>query len=153
MKGAESFKPDYTTRYEVGRTIDNYSVGEVVSSKNPKYPVGAIVTGFLGLEEFTRVSADQDLEIIEGARESKLPLSYHIGALGMPVSLTLQCSVQRQSGKTRMRGIISIELTLRFLLCRDSLLMVLLSKLDNQKLERRSMCPLRQVPSVSSLDR
>ncbi|KAG0222593.1 NADP-dependent leukotriene B4 12-hydroxydehydrogenase [Mortierella sp. GBAus27b] len=84
MKGAESFKPDYTTRYEVGRTIDNYSVGEVVSSKNPKYPVGAIVTGFLGLEEFTRVSADQDLEIIEGARESKLPLSYHIGALGMP---------------------------------------------------------------------
>ncbi|KAK3829112.1 MAG: hypothetical protein J3Q66DRAFT_395326 [Benniella sp.] len=84
MKPAESFKPDYTTRYEVGKTIDNYAVGEVVASKNPKYPVGAVVSGFLGLEEYTRVLANQSLAIIEDARTSKLSLSHHVGALGMP---------------------------------------------------------------------
>ena len=86
MKPAESFKPDYTTRYEVGKTIDNYAVGEVVASKNPKYPVGAVVSGFLGLEEYTRVLANQSLAVIEDARTSKLSLSHHVGALGMPVS-------------------------------------------------------------------
>ncbi|KAG0006702.1 hypothetical protein BGZ65_004947 [Modicella reniformis] len=84
MKPSKGFKADYTSRYEIGKTIDNYSVGEVIASKNPKYPVGAVVVGFLGLEEYTRVPANQSLKIIEGARESKLPLSYHVGALGMP---------------------------------------------------------------------
>lgn len=88
MKVADGFKADYTTRYEIGKTIDNYAVAEVVASKNPKYPVGAVVVGFLGLEEYTRVPAGQSLTIIKDARESKLSLSHYVGALGMPVSLT-----------------------------------------------------------------
>ena len=82
MKGAIV---SYVNRFVVGQPINNLVVAEVITSKNPKVPVGSIVVGFLGWEEYTRVSASNPLTIIEGARESKIPLSYYVGVLGMPV--------------------------------------------------------------------
>ncbi|KAF8931570.1 hypothetical protein BGZ58_007554 [Dissophora ornata] len=81
MKGATA---SYIGRFSAGQPIDNLAVAEVITSKNPKVPVGSIVVGFLGWEEYTRVPASNPLRIIEGARESKIPLSFYVGVLGMP---------------------------------------------------------------------
>ncbi|KAG0319279.1 hypothetical protein BGZ99_005208 [Dissophora globulifera] len=71
-------------RFPIGEPLDNHAIGEVVASKNPAVPVGSVVVGYLRFEEYTHVPAGHRLTIIEGARESKLPLSVNIGALGMP---------------------------------------------------------------------
>ncbi|KAG0309655.1 hypothetical protein BGZ99_000805, partial [Dissophora globulifera] len=71
-------------RYPLGEPMENRGLGEVIASKNPAVPVGSVVDGFLRSEEYTLVSAGSPLTIIEGARESKLPLSVYTGALGMP---------------------------------------------------------------------
>ncbi|KAF8931569.1 putative zinc-type alcohol dehydrogenase-like protein PB24D3.08c [Dissophora ornata] len=76
--------PAYTSRFTVGQPIENYGVGEVVASKNRRIPAGSIVVGFLGWEEYTRVHDSNSVTIIEGARESKIPLSFYVGVLGMP---------------------------------------------------------------------
>ncbi|KAF8939719.1 hypothetical protein BGZ58_008908 [Dissophora ornata] len=72
------------TSFTAGKPIDSLAVGEVVASRNPKFPVGSIVAGYLGWEDYTRVPATTQLEIIEGARESKIPLTSYVGVLGMP---------------------------------------------------------------------
>ncbi|KAG0367434.1 hypothetical protein BC939DRAFT_396636 [Gamsiella multidivaricata] len=81
MKG---FRANYISGFQIGQKFDNLGIGEVVASRNPKIPVGSIVVGFLGWEEYSRVPATSQLKIIEGARESKFPFSSWVGVLGMP---------------------------------------------------------------------
>ncbi|KAF9367401.1 hypothetical protein BGX21_007446, partial [Mortierella sp. AD011] len=54
--------------YQVGQTVDSYAVSEVVASKNAKFPVGTVVFGNLGVEEYSRVPESNNLKIIEDAR-------------------------------------------------------------------------------------
>ncbi|KAG0310829.1 hypothetical protein BGZ99_000125 [Dissophora globulifera] len=71
-------------RFNLDQVIINHAIGEVIASKNPNIPVGEIVYSYLGWEEYSVIPAGQYVEIIKNARESKLPLSARIGALGMP---------------------------------------------------------------------
>lgn len=75
----------YTAAFEIGAPLNASGVSEVVESKNASFPVGTIVTGFVGWEEYTVVAGAQGLRAVPNARESKIPLSAYIGVLGMPV--------------------------------------------------------------------
>ncbi|KAG0306414.1 hypothetical protein BGZ98_002419 [Dissophora globulifera] len=83
-KMRDSSKKSYSPAYEIGKPLDSRGVGEVIESKNDKYPVGSIVHAFVGWEEYSVVTAQSPTQIIQDARESKLPLSAYVGVLGMP---------------------------------------------------------------------
>lgn len=75
----------YTAGFKIGAPLDASGVSEVIESKNPAFPIGTIVTGFVGWEEHSVVAGAQGLRALPNARESKIPLSSYIGVLGMPV--------------------------------------------------------------------
>ncbi|KAF9320162.1 hypothetical protein BG006_002858 [Podila minutissima] len=72
--------------FEIGKPFSSGGVSEVIQSRNPRFTVGAIVVGEAGWEEYTHVTAaaSDGFNVIEGARESKVPLSSYIGVLGFP---------------------------------------------------------------------
>ncbi|KAF9404538.1 hypothetical protein BGZ94_004112 [Podila epigama] len=82
MNEGASFAPSF----DIGQPFTSSGVSEVLQSKNAKFPVGSIVKGQIGWEEYTYVpsSTTEGFEIIENARESKIPLSSYTGLLGMP---------------------------------------------------------------------
>ncbi|KAF9313674.1 hypothetical protein BG003_004922 [Podila horticola] len=75
-------KNSYVTSFELGKPFSSGGVSEVIQSRNPSFPVGAIVTG----EEYSHVpaAAVSGFKVVEGARDSKIPIRYWVGALGMP---------------------------------------------------------------------
>ncbi|KAI1302301.1 hypothetical protein EDD11_005636 [Mortierella claussenii] len=79
-----SMKAHYISWYEVGKPLDSGVIAEVVASKNAKYPVGTIVSGHLSWQEYTRVPANQPLQIINDPHHPKISLSSYLGVLGMP---------------------------------------------------------------------
>ena len=85
MKDVVSYVPSY----KVGEPLDSHGIAEVVESKNSKWPVGSLVVGpTIRWEERSVVSANAELEIIPAeSLDPRIPLSAHIGVLGMPVSV------------------------------------------------------------------
>lgn len=77
----------YIPSYKLNESLDSPGIAEVIESKNPKYPVGSIVTGpSIQWEERTVVDANRPLTILpRKAEHPNIPLSAHIGVLGMPV--------------------------------------------------------------------
>jgi len=69
--------------YEIGSPLNSYGIAEVVSSKNPAFPVGSIIYGNVRWEEFTVVPASviSTFQILPKARElaSRIPLSNYVG--------------------------------------------------------------------------
>ncbi|KAF9578885.1 hypothetical protein BGW38_005098, partial [Lunasporangiospora selenospora] len=74
----------YSPAFEIGKSLEARGVGEVIESKNPKFPVGSIVHAFTGWEQYTVVPDLPTTRIIPDAREVDLPLSNYVGVLGMP---------------------------------------------------------------------
>ncbi|KAG0367356.1 hypothetical protein BGZ54_003985 [Gamsiella multidivaricata] len=74
----------YTAGFELNKVLDASGVSEVIESKNNAYPVGTIVTGMIGWEQYTIIRGAKGLRVIPNARDSKIPLSAHVGVLGMP---------------------------------------------------------------------
>ncbi|KAF9426315.1 hypothetical protein BGZ76_002816 [Entomortierella beljakovae] len=81
-------KDSYVPSFEISDAFDSYGISEVIETKNPKFPVGTLVTGpFTRWEEYTVLptSSSSTLVILpEAVRNSKIPLSAYIGVLGMP---------------------------------------------------------------------
>src|SRR5262249_45779461 len=80
MRGRMSAAKSYAKPAEVGQPMVGGTVGEVMRSRHPQYPVGDIVLGFGGWQEYA---------ISNGAGLRKLdpkaaPLSTALGVLGMP---------------------------------------------------------------------
>ncbi|KAF9384287.1 hypothetical protein CPB97_005804 [Podila verticillata] len=75
----------YIPGFQLGKPLSSGGVSEVIQSRNPAFPIGAIVTGETNWEECSHVpaAAASRFKVLEDARESKLPLRHHIGALGM----------------------------------------------------------------------
>ncbi|KAF9907585.1 hypothetical protein EC991_010797 [Linnemannia zychae] len=75
----------YVPCFHIGSPLNGYGMGEVIQSKNPKYPVGSLVFGVITWENFSLIPPSfNNLIILPAAvRESKVPLSWHLGALGM----------------------------------------------------------------------
>jgi len=80
MRGRMSAAKSYAKPAEVGQPMVGGTVGEVVRSRHPQYPVGDVVLGFGGWQEYA---------ISNGAGLRKLdpkaaPLTTALGVLGMP---------------------------------------------------------------------
>lgn len=89
--------PTYLPPVGIGEVMRAAGMGEVVASKNPQYPVGQIVQGLLGWQEYAVVSDASFLtpvELTEGVSPSA-----HLGALGS-TGLTAWIGI-RDIGKPR----------------------------------------------------
>jgi len=87
MRGKMRSAKSYVAGFKIGEPLDGSGVSEVVDSKNASFPVGTIVTGMVGWEEYTVVAGAQGLRAIPHTPNSKIPLSAYIGVLGMPVRI------------------------------------------------------------------
>ncbi|KAF9336452.1 hypothetical protein BG006_008579, partial [Podila minutissima] len=74
----DDVKSLYTTTFELGKPFSSGGVSEVIQSRNPSFPVGAIVTGETNWEQYTHVRAADasGFKVVEGARDSKIPIRY-----------------------------------------------------------------------------
>ncbi|KAG0290586.1 hypothetical protein BGZ96_005953 [Linnemannia gamsii] len=81
MRNAKSYVPGF----QIGEAMTGYGVAEVKESKNAAFPVGTIVSGFTGWQQYSVIPGASGLRVIPGARESPIPLSAHLGVLGMPI--------------------------------------------------------------------
>ncbi|KAF9932666.1 hypothetical protein FBU30_007663 [Linnemannia zychae] len=89
MRNAKSYVPGF----QIGEAMSGYGIGEVVESKNDAFPVGEIVSGFTGWQEYSVIPGASGLRVLPGVRESPIPLSAHLGVLGMP-GLTAYASLK-----------------------------------------------------------
>lgn len=69
------------TVFPVGEPVTVRVVGVVDASRNPSFPEGTIVWGFLGWEEYTLVPGGRGLTAVDPALG---PISHAISVLGMP---------------------------------------------------------------------
>ncbi|GJJ72233.1 hypothetical protein EMPS_04590 [Entomortierella parvispora] len=93
----------YTAGFVLGQPMNGSGVSEVIESKNDAFPVGSIVTGMVDWSEYSVATGAQGLRIIPDGRNSKIPLSSHIGVLGMPgmtAYSSLQIIGQPKAGET-----------------------------------------------------
>ncbi len=79
MRGRLEETRSYAPSQPVGAVMIGGTVGAVVASRNPRHPVGQLVVGMGGWQQY-HVSDGSDLREVRGG----LPESVHLGAAGMP---------------------------------------------------------------------
>ncbi|KAF9439367.1 hypothetical protein BGZ76_000028 [Entomortierella beljakovae] len=84
MRGRMRNAKSYTPGFKIGGVLEAGGVSEVIESKNKSFPVGTVVTGMTGWEQYTVIPGGAGLRPISNPRNPKIPLSYYVGALGMP---------------------------------------------------------------------
>lgn len=89
--------PTYLPPVGIGQVMRAAGLGEVVASKNPNYPVGQIVQGLVGWQEYVVASDSAPLFAVDVA-DGVSPSAY-LGALGM-TGLTAWIGI-RDIGKPR----------------------------------------------------
>ena len=86
IRGFLDDRPSYLPPVALGAPINGMSLGEVVESNNPDWPVGTLLRTFAVWSEYYVVGADAlGIEKVEQA--PGVPLQHYMGALG-PVGLT-----------------------------------------------------------------
>ena len=83
MRGRMNEGKSYAACQPLGEVMIGGTVGEVVESRDPRYTAGDKVVGMGGWQEYAVVDANAPgaLRKVEG---SQVPLSYYLGAVGMP---------------------------------------------------------------------
>jgi NADPH-dependent curcumin reductase CurA len=84
MRPAET--KSYSPAFELNKPMNGHVVGEVIKSNNSGFKVGDYVYGNGPFEEYTHVTAAAAKRFVvrNEARDSGIPVSYFVGALGMP---------------------------------------------------------------------
>jgi NADPH-dependent curcumin reductase CurA len=86
IRGFLDDRPSYLPPVALGAPINGMSMGEVVASNNPTYPVGTLVRAFATWSDHYVIGADAlGLEVVHP--QPGVPLEHYMGALG-PVGLT-----------------------------------------------------------------
>ena len=83
MRGRMNDAKSYAAPQALGQVMQGGTAGEVVQSRSPKFQVGDKVVGMGGWQEYSVASADP----AGGLRKvdtTHVPLSYYLGAVGMP---------------------------------------------------------------------
>lgn len=80
MRGRMNDVESYVPPFAIGEVLQAGVVGEVIASRNDGFAEGDLVVGMLGWENYS-LSDGADLRKVEAG---ELPLSYHLGILGMP---------------------------------------------------------------------
>ncbi|KAJ1286594.1 hypothetical protein BS78_03G364400 [Paspalum vaginatum] len=83
MRGRmRDFHGSYIPPFKLGSPIEGFGVGRVVDSTHPGFGAGDFVSGMTGWEDYSLITKLEQLRKIQP--ESDIPLSYHLGLLGMP---------------------------------------------------------------------
>ena len=80
MRGRMNDAKSYVPPFQIGEVLQAGAVGQVVASNHSDFAEGDYVTGMLGWENYSVSDGTQLRKVEAGA----LPLSYHLGILGMP---------------------------------------------------------------------
>ena len=80
MRGRMNDTKSYVPPFQIGEVLQAGVVGQVTASNNSAYAEGDYVTGMLGWENYTVDDGSQLRKIEAGS----VPLSWHLGILGMP---------------------------------------------------------------------
>ena len=80
MRGRMVDRKSYVPPFQIGAVLQAGVVGRVVESRNPGFATGDYVNGMLGWQNYSLSSGQGLYKIARG----DLPLSYHLGVLGMP---------------------------------------------------------------------
>jgi NADPH-dependent curcumin reductase CurA len=83
MRGRMNDSKSYAASQPLGAVFQGGTVGEVVESRSPRYAVGDKVVGFGGWQEYSVVDASV-LGSLRKVDTTQVPLSYYLGAVGMP---------------------------------------------------------------------
>ncbi len=83
MRGRMNDAKSYAQPQALGATMQGGTVGEVVESHNPQYPVGTQVVGMGGWQEYSVVNATLP-GALRAVDTRHVPLSAYLGAVGMP---------------------------------------------------------------------
>jgi len=83
MRGRMNDSKSYTAPQPLGQVMGGGTVGEVVESRSPRFAPGDPVVGMGGWQQFSVVSADEP-GALRKVDTAHVPLSYYLGAVGMP---------------------------------------------------------------------
>ena len=83
MRGRMNAGKSYAPPQPLGEVMIGATVGEVVESRHPDYAVGDQVVGMGGWQEYSVVDARQP-GVLRKVDTCQVPLSYYLGAVGMP---------------------------------------------------------------------
>ncbi|MFP5467398.1 MAG: NADP-dependent oxidoreductase [Gammaproteobacteria bacterium] len=83
MRGRMNDSKSYAAAQPLGEVMIGGTVGEVVESRHPRYQPGDQVVGMGGWQEYSVVDANQP-GALRKADTTHVPLSYYLGAVGMP---------------------------------------------------------------------
>lgn len=83
MRGRMNDSKSYAQAQALGEVMLGGTVGEVVESKNARFPVGTPVVGMGGWQEYSVVDANQ-AGALRKVDTAHIPLSAYLGAVGMP---------------------------------------------------------------------
>ncbi len=83
MRGRMNDSKSYAVPQPLGAVMQGGTVGEVVESRHPKYAVGDKVVGFGGWQQYSVVNAATP-GALKKVDTTHVPLSYYLGAVGMP---------------------------------------------------------------------
>ncbi|XP_050268070.1 2-alkenal reductase (NADP(+)-dependent)-like [Quercus robur] len=64
-----------------GQALEGFGVSKVIDSDDPDFKPGDVVSGFTGWEEYSLIHKTEQLRKLQA---EDIPLSYHVGLLGMP---------------------------------------------------------------------
>ncbi|KAF9302264.1 hypothetical protein BGZ74_005579 [Mortierella antarctica] len=79
-----SFNDPHAKVSTLNQVITGFGLGEVIESKDPDFPRGAIVLGSnLPWESVSRISNKAGLSVIEDARNPKIPMCAYLNVLGV----------------------------------------------------------------------
>lgn len=82
MRGRmRQFYGSYIPPFVPGKPIEGFGVSKVMDSDDPNFQPGDIVSGLTGWEEYSLI---EDAKKLRKIQQDDIPLSYHIGLLGMP---------------------------------------------------------------------
>ena len=83
MRSRMNDSKGYTTPQALGEVMVGGTVGEVLESRSPKFQTGDKVVGMGGWQQYSVVAADQP-GALRKVDTTQVPLSYYLGAVGMP---------------------------------------------------------------------
>ena len=83
MRGRMNESKSYAVPQALGQVMQGGTVGEIIESRSPKFPVGDKVVGMGGWQQFSVVNAGQP-GALRKVDTSHVALSHYLGAVGMP---------------------------------------------------------------------
>jgi NADPH-dependent curcumin reductase CurA len=83
MRGRMNDAKSYAAPQPLGEVMGGGTAGEVVESRSPKFQVGDKVVGMGGWQQYSVVNAGQP-GALRKVDTTHVPLSYYLGAVGMP---------------------------------------------------------------------